>query len=74
MTSNASPPEKATSGKVAALKKPTARPLGRKAFVAISAVEGLKLSRAGRERVSSKEPLETRRAEVIRAYSRPKGK
>ena len=44
------------------------------AFEAISAVEGLKLSRAGRERVSSKEPLEKRRAEVIRAYSRPKGK
>ena len=44
------------------------RVLGHRAFAAISAVEGLKLSREGRERVESQAPVEHRRSEVLRAY------
>jgi hypothetical protein len=47
--------------------------LGRRAFEAISAVEGLKLSSAGRKRVSGSAPIEQRRAEVLRAYMDIKG-
>jgi hypothetical protein len=43
--------------------------LGARAFAAISAVEGLKLTPAGRERVQGSAPIEQRRAEVLRAYS-----
>ena len=43
--------------------------LGRTAFAAISAVEGLKLSSAGRERLKGPSPPEQRRAEVLRAYT-----
>jgi hypothetical protein len=43
--------------------------LGSRAFAAISAVEGLKLTPAGRMRVQAKKPIEERRADVIRAYA-----
>lgn len=47
--------------------------LGKKAFVAISAVEGLKLSQAGVARLREFEvanlSFEERRAEVVRAYT-----
>ncbi len=49
------------------------RVLGQRAFAAISAVEGLKLSSAGRKRVLSAVPAEQRRAEVLRAYAELKG-
>jgi hypothetical protein len=50
--------------------------LGRKAFAAITAVEGLKLNAAGEKRFSKMGQLSSaqRRAEVIRAYNRPKGR
>lgn len=52
-------------------KKPTAV-IGEKAFAAITAVEGLKLSDASRRRLqrlkSSGLPSEERRAEILRAY------
>ena len=47
--------------------------LGPRAFAAISAVEGLKLTEAGRKRVQSSAPIEQRRAEVLRAYMDLKG-
>jgi hypothetical protein len=43
------------------------------AFAAISAVEGLKLTPAGRKRVHGHTPIEQRRAEVLRAYTALKG-
>ena len=42
-------------------------------FAAISAVEGLELTAAGRKRVNSSAPIEQRRAEVLRAYTDLKG-
>jgi hypothetical protein len=50
--------------------------LGRKAFAAITAVEGLRLNAAGEKRFSKMGQLSAaqRRAEVIRAYNRPKGR
>lgn len=52
-------------------KKPKAV-IGEKAFAAITAVEGLKLSDASRRRLqrlkSSGLPNEERRAEILRAY------
>ncbi len=53
------------------LGKPTR--LGARAFAAISAVEGLKLTKAGRKRVQSSAPIEQRREEVLRAYMDLKG-
>lgn len=57
-------------------KKPLARPfvLGRRKIAAITAVEGLRLTREGEERLNRTEPLtvEERRAEAIRAHA-PKG-
>jgi hypothetical protein len=47
--------------------------LGARAFAAISAVEGLKLTAAGRKRVQGSAPIEQRRAEVLRAYMDLKG-
>lgn len=47
--------------------------LGARAFAAISAVEGLRLSSAGHKRVHASAPLDQRRAEVLRAYSDIKG-
>ena len=47
--------------------------LGARAFAAISAVEGLKLTSAGRKRVQGSAPIEQRRAEVLRAYMDLKG-
>jgi hypothetical protein len=46
----------------------TPRVLGHRAFAAISAVEGLKLSREGRKRVENNESVEHRRSEILRAY------
>ncbi len=48
--------------------------LGRKAFAAISAVEGLKLTEDGRKRVSRAFTTEKRRAEVLKAYAGGKGR
>jgi len=42
--------------------------LGRAAFAAITAVEGLELTAGGRKRISSPSPPEQRRSEVIKAY------
>ena len=47
--------------------------LGARAFAAISAVEGLKLTTAGRKRGHGSAPIEQRRAEVLRAYMDLKG-
>jgi len=47
--------------------------LGARAFAAISAVEGLKLTTAGRKRLQGSAPIEQRRAEVLRAYMDLKG-
>jgi hypothetical protein len=46
--------------------------LGLKRFAAISAVEGLKLSKNGRARVSAPISTQQRRAQIIRAYLGPK--
>ncbi len=48
--------------------------LGRSAFAAISAVEGLKLSAAGRKRISGSASADQRRADVLKAYSGLKGR
>lgn len=50
--------------------------LGRKAFAAITAVEGLRLNAAAEKRFSKMGQLSAaqRRAEVIRAYNRSKGR
>lgn len=48
--------------------------LGQKAFAAISAVEGLKLNREGRKRISASAPTDQRRADVLRAYSEHKSR
>jgi hypothetical protein len=52
--------------------------LGPRKFAAITAVEGLRLSREGKERLAStkadKLTPDQRRAEVIRAYSGRKGR
>ncbi|WP_316187740.1 MULTISPECIES: hypothetical protein [unclassified Bradyrhizobium] len=54
------------------------RVLGDKTFAAISAVEGLKLGKASRDRLSSLDKAKLtpaqKRAEVLRAYVRPKGR
>jgi hypothetical protein len=57
-----------------ALSKPHV--LGRKAFDAMIAVEGLKLNNAGEKRLRKMGQLSAaqRRAEVIRAYNRSKGR
>jgi hypothetical protein len=47
--------------------------LGARAFAAISAVEGLKLTTAGCKRVQGSTPIEQRRAEVLKAYRDLKG-
>jgi hypothetical protein len=56
----------------------SSRILGDKTFAAISAVEGLKLGKASRERLSAlnKKNLTPaqKRAEVLRAYVQPKGR
>jgi hypothetical protein len=53
--------------------KAGSRTLGGKAFAAISAVEGLKLSAAGKKRMTDMKAkglsLDQQRAEIIRAYS-----
>jgi hypothetical protein len=56
----------------------SSRVLGDKTFAAISAVEGLKLGKASKERLSalSKKNLTPgqKRAEVLRAYIQPKSR
>jgi hypothetical protein len=47
--------------------------LGARAFAAISAVEGLKLSTAGRKRVQGSAPIEQGRAKILRAYMNSQG-
>jgi hypothetical protein len=58
--------------------KSVARVLGAKKFAAIAAVEGLHLSAASKKRLASLRASELtpdeRRAEVLRAYSSPKGR
>jgi hypothetical protein len=61
-----------TKRQMAATTSSARRVLGSRAFAAISAVEGLKLSRDGRKRVTSKAPAEHRRAEILRAYTEVK--
>ncbi|MDX2289858.1 MAG: hypothetical protein NW217_13680 [Hyphomicrobiaceae bacterium] len=55
-----------------------ARTLGAKTFAAIAAVEGLRLSASSKKRLASLRASELtpdeRRAEVLRAYSPPKGR
>ena len=54
-------------------RKPKSRILGTKAFAAITAVEGLRLSAASRTRLETLKAAgltaEQRRAEVLRAYA-----
>jgi hypothetical protein len=68
----------AKSGKKLPRETTTGRIIGAKAFAAISAVEGLKLSPAGKKRVaaskSRKLTLAQRRTEVVRAYTASKGR
>ena len=56
----------------------TGRVIGAKAFAAITAVEGLKLSPAGKKRLAASKLRKLthaqRRAEVVRAYSASKGR
>ncbi|OAF07591.1 hypothetical protein [Bradyrhizobium neotropicale] len=56
----------------------SSRILGDRTFAAISAVEGLKLGKASKERLSalnkSKLTPAQKRAEVLRAYVQPKGR
>lgn len=56
----------------------SSRILGEKTFAAISAVEGLKLGKASKARLSalskSKLTPAQKRAEVLRAYVQPKGR
>jgi hypothetical protein len=56
----------------------SSRVLGDRNFAAISAVEGLKLGRASKERLSAlrekKLTPAQKRAEVLRAYVQPKGR
>lgn len=59
-------------------KKPASRVLGTRAFAAITAVEGLRLTASSRRRLdmlkASSLSAEERRAEVLRAYSGLAGK
>ena len=48
--------------------------LGREAFAAISAIEGLKLNRDGQKRVLTSAPTDQRRADVLRAYAEHKSR
>jgi hypothetical protein len=54
-------------------RKPKSRVLGTKAFAAITAVEGLRLSAASRKRLDALKAAglsaEERRAEVLRSYT-----
>jgi hypothetical protein len=60
------------------LSKATAQVLGGRAYAAIAAVEGLRLSAASKKRIASLRASnltpEERRAEVVRAYSFLKGR
>jgi hypothetical protein len=58
--------------KSASSSKDKSRTLGKRAFAAISAVEGLRMSNEGKRRVDSNASIEQRRAEVLRAYMEPK--
>lgn len=55
-----------------------ARVLGAKTFAAIAAVEGLRLNKTSKKRLAalkaSSLSQDERRAEVLRAYSAPKGR
>lgn len=58
--------------------RPAARVLGAKTFAAIAAVEGLRLNKTSQKRLAalkaSSLTQDERRAEVLRAYSAPKGR
>jgi hypothetical protein len=54
--------------------KPKGTIIGHKAFAAITEVEGLRLSKDGRERVSGNFSTEKRRAKVLKAYAGAKGR
>ena len=58
--------------------RPASRILGAKTFAAIAAVEGLRLGAASKKRLDALRASELtpdeRRAEVLRAYSAPKGR
>ncbi len=62
-----------TDSKKPAAEAKSPKPLGARAFAAISAVEGLRLGRASRRRLAALRQNESltpadRRAEVLRAY------
>lgn len=68
----------AKAGKKTLRSSATGRVIGAKAFAAISAVEGLKLSPAGKKRLAASKSRKLtgaqRRAEVVRAYTASKGR
>lgn len=70
------PPSKTAPPK--ATPKGGKRVLGAKAFAAISSVEGLRLSKASRQRLTTSKAAglsgDERRAEVLRAYTATKPK
>lgn len=61
-----------------ATNKSAARVLGAKTFAAIAAVEGLRLNATSKKRLAALRASglspDERRAEVLRAYSAPKGR
>lgn len=65
-----------TKRKIDAGLKAKARTLGARTFVAIAAVEGMRLSQDSRKRLADLKARqltpEQRREEVIRAYTKPK--
>lgn len=66
------------AGKTVRRDAATGRILGAKAFASITAVEGLKLSAAGKKRLKASKARKMsqaeRRAEVVRAYTAGKGR
>ena len=67
----------AKAGKKILRDAATGRIIGAKAFAAITAVEGLELSPAGKKRLAASKSRKLthaqRRAEVVRAYTASKG-
>ncbi len=65
-------------GKKLSRESATGRIIGAKAFAAITAVEGLELSPAGKKRLAASKSRKLthakRRAEIVRAYTTAKGR
>lgn len=68
----------AKRGKKISRESGAGRIIGEKAFAAITSVEGLKLSPAGKKRLAASKSRKLthaqRRAEVVRAYTASKGR